>query len=146
MRYEKFLLEELSPDLPPAIPAVLRRLALLYGLWSLDAHSSTLYEGGYYAGSAPNRLVRAAILQLCAELKPDAIALVDVFAPPDFILNSVLGASNGAIYENIYRLLNSRPGAFERPSWWRQFTENKPAIAALEPLDNAQGSSQGSKM
>lgn len=56
-----------------------------------------LYEGGFASGEKPARLVQEAILKLCKELKNDAIALVDVIAPPDFILNSVLGASDGEV-------------------------------------------------
>ena len=53
--------------------------------------------GGYFQGSAPARLVRDSILRLCRELKPDAVALVDVIAPPDFILNSPIGHSDGQV-------------------------------------------------
>ena len=136
LRYNNFLQSELSPNLPPAIPQVLTRLGLLYGLWSLDAHSSTLYEAGYYIGPEPNRLVRKAILQLCSDLKPDAVALVDAIAPPDFVLNSVLGRSDGNIYENIYGLITSSPTAFCRPDWWQEFTENKPQIGSLVPMNS----------
>ncbi|KAJ6216003.1 hypothetical protein RDWZM_010503 [Blomia tropicalis] len=114
-RYSKFLQEELSPELPESIRHVLTRLGLLYGLWSLDAHSATLYEGGYFHGSEPSRLVRSAILNLCEQLKPDAIALVDTFAPTDFVLNSVLGKSDGKIYENIRTVLE-RSTESGRPS------------------------------
>lgn len=114
---------------------MLTRLGLLYGLWSLDAHSATLYEAGYFTGPLPNRLIRAAILQLCNLLKPDAIALVDAFAPTDFVLNSVLGQSDGNIYENIYNLITSNKSNMERPKWWREFTENKPKIAHLDPVE-----------
>ena len=135
VRYKRFLEEEISSTVPPSVKDVLTRLGLLYGLWSLDAHASTLYEGGYFSGSTPTRLIRNTILKLCENLKPEAMGLVDAMAPPDFILNSVLGMSNGKIYENIYQMLSSRKGAFDRPKWWKLFTENKPAIGALEPIE-----------
>ena len=53
--------------------------------------------GGYFQGSAPARLVRDNILCLCSELKPDAVTLVDVIAPSDFILNSPIGHSDGQV-------------------------------------------------
>ena len=34
-------------------------------------------------------------VDLEAALAPESVALVDAFAPPDFVLNSVLGASDG---------------------------------------------------
>ena len=34
---------------------------------------------------------------LCTQLKNEAVALVDALAPPDFILNSPIGHSNGKV-------------------------------------------------
>lgn len=132
-RYQKFLNEELSPDVPEAVRIVLTKIGILYGLWSLDAHSSELYASGYFVNADANRKIRSTILKLCEELKPEAVALVDAFAPPDFIINSVLGNADGNIYKHIYEALTSHPEAFERPKWWREFTDNKPKIASLVP-------------
>nr|CAD7205745.1 unnamed protein product [Timema douglasi] len=44
-----------------------------------------------------SRLVKRGILSLCSELKSESVALVDVLAPPDFILNSALGHSDGQL-------------------------------------------------
>lgn len=135
MRYNRFLKEELSATVPEGVRNVLTRLGLLYGLWSLDAHSAVLFEGGYFSGPDPTQLMRSAILNLCEGLKPDAMGLVDAMSPPDFILNSVLGMSNGKIYENIFTMLNARKEAFERPKWWKLFTEDKPKINSLKPFE-----------
>lgn len=48
-------------------------------------------------GSEPPKLIQEAILQLCYELKDEAVALVDALAPTDFILNSPIGMSNGQV-------------------------------------------------
>ena len=53
--------------------------------------------GGYITGSGAPRIIREAILRLCGELKDDAVSLVDVIAPTDFILNSPIGASDGEV-------------------------------------------------
>lgn len=53
--------------------------------------------GGYISGSQPARLIRATILDLCSELKDDAVSLVDAVAPPDFVLNSPIGAADGQV-------------------------------------------------
>ena len=53
--------------------------------------------GGYITGSEAPRIIREAILRLCAELKDEAVSLVDVLAPTDFILNSPIGASDGEV-------------------------------------------------
>lgn len=40
------------------------------------------------------------------QLKDDAVALVDVFAPPDFILNSPIGKASGEVRKPILVLLS----------------------------------------
>jgi len=95
------------------------------------------------SGPEAARELRECIIKLCKDLKPEAVALVDALAPPDFILNSVLGASNGdvsigyfeiisrfripnlffcfgQVYKNLQASLFSNPGVFERPSWWEE--------------------------
>lgn len=91
------------------------KICTLFGLWSIEKHLGTLYEGmfvkqlgsmkddisyitgGFATGPCATRLIRKAILQLCLELKPDAVAVADALAPPDFILNSALGQSDGEV-------------------------------------------------
>jgi len=53
--------------------------------------------GGYIVGGEAARLVRETILELCAELKDDSVSLVDALAPPDFILGSPIGQSDGEV-------------------------------------------------
>lgn len=136
LRYIRFLEEELDTSVRPEIRAVLTDLGLLYGLWSLDAHSATLYESGYFKGPAPNHLIRDKILELCTRLKPEAVALVDAIAPPDFALNSVLGNSDGDIYKHIFDTISKgNKGGYNRPSWYREFTDHKPKIGHIKPQD-----------
>ena len=69
---------------------------------SLMTHDLHLYYlflilGGYFSGTQPARLVRSAIITLCRQLKDQAVSLIDVFAPPDAILNSPIGSSDGKV-------------------------------------------------
>lgn len=73
----------------------LLKLWVLYGSWSLEKHIPILYQGGYIEGSEFVSLLKEKILQLCAELKDDAVPLVDAIALPDFFISSFLGASDG---------------------------------------------------
>ncbi|KAL4641502.1 peroxisomal acyl-coenzyme A oxidase 3 isoform X1 [Arapaima gigas] len=119
-------------DTPPRLRPVLQKLAALYGLWSLSQHMGTLYQGGYFFGKEPAELLHSAILTLCSQLKDDAVALVDVIAPPDFILNSPIGRADGELYKNLWSAVLQGHRVLERPSWWSEFCNNKPAVGSLQ--------------
>ncbi|GFU44876.1 peroxisomal acyl-coenzyme A oxidase 3 [Nephila pilipes] len=120
-KFINFIAEQTDPSLK----LILEKLGRLYGLWSIDKHLSILYAGGYVSGSIPNEIIKDNITKLCADLKNEAVTLVDVFAPPDFILNSALGKSDGKLYQNLEAAIVNTPGAFERPYWWREVVENQ---------------------
>lgn len=61
-------------------------------------------SAGNYVDSSQSELVQSAVVSLCGQLKNDAVALVDVIAPSDFILNSVIGHSNGEVSSKYYIL------------------------------------------
>lgn len=91
-------LEKIQEAVDPEIRNVLLKLFALYALFSLDKyHLGTVYQGGILNGTDLTTLLQESILRLCSELKNDAVSLVDVLAPPDFVLNSVLGASDGQV-------------------------------------------------
>ncbi|GFU44870.1 peroxisomal acyl-coenzyme A oxidase 3 [Nephila pilipes] len=115
-RFSKLIAEQ--DDL--SLRSMLEKLGRLYGLWSIDKHLAILYGGGYLSGSIPNDNIKENIVQLCSDLKDEAVSLVDAFAPPDFILNSALGKSDGKLYKNLEEVIMNTPGALERPYWWRE--------------------------
>lgn len=92
-----FYCQKAIPKLDKDLQLVVQRLFVLYGLSSLDKHLIYFYQGGFTNTSKFSEVVKEAILKLCSELKPDAIAIIDALAPPDFVLNSVLGKSNGLV-------------------------------------------------
>ncbi|CAK6976507.1 peroxisomal acyl-coenzyme A oxidase 3 [Scomber scombrus] len=91
-----------AQDTPAGLRPVLSKLCALYGLWSLSNHMATLYQGGYMSGRKPAEMFQMSILSLCSQMKDDAVALVDVFAPTDFILNSPIGNADGQLYKNLW--------------------------------------------
>uniref|UniRef100_A0A3B3VBW3 Acyl-coenzyme A oxidase n=1 Tax=Poecilia latipinna TaxID=48699 RepID=A0A3B3VBW3_9TELE len=118
-------------DMPSDLKPVLRKLCALYGLWSLSNHMATLFQGDYMTGRKPAELVQLTILRLCSELKNEAVALVDVLAPTDFILNSPIANADGELYKNLWSTVMQGSQVLERPSWWKEFCSNKPTVGSL---------------
>ena len=86
---------------------VLNKLLLVHTLKFLEENLNYLFEGNYFTNGSVNLWMQNRLIDLCAELKNEAAALVDVFAPPDHILNSVLGVADGKVREDFVVVLNS---------------------------------------
>uniref|UniRef100_A0A665WS22 Acyl-coenzyme A oxidase n=1 Tax=Echeneis naucrates TaxID=173247 RepID=A0A665WS22_ECHNA len=127
----RFYEQTTDQDTPAGLRPVLRKLCALFGLWSLSSHLSTLYQGNYLNGREPTELVQLSIISLCSQLKDDAVSLVDVFAPTDFILNSPVGYADGQLYRNLWATVLQGNQVLERPSWWKEFCSNKPGDGFL---------------
>ena len=82
-----------------------------------EEYLSILFEGGYTNNGEMNQWMENRQLELCDKLRNELVALVDVFAPPDHILNSVLGRNDGDVYRAIDRVIRNHPKTFEIPSW-----------------------------
>lgn len=114
----------------PHLCVVLQRLNTLFALWSLEKRIGDLYGGGYCIGEAAKNLMREGILQLCRELKDDAVTLADVISPPDVALNSILGCSDGQVYKKLFQSFIVSPGGTQRATWWKEFLD-KPVMGSL---------------
>jgi len=60
----------------------LETLAALYALWHIERDRGWFLESGYIEGRKA-RAIRALVNQLCGEVRPIAVDLVDAFAIPD---------------------------------------------------------------
>jgi len=98
---------------------VLTQLCSLFGAITLEKRLGDLYGGGYASpNSKIHNLLREGIIMLCKDLVDNAVALVDVLAPSDFVLNSPLGMSDGEVYKHIKEWIFKDKENLERPSWW----------------------------
>lgn len=119
--FKHFLNFALSHD-DKSIKDVLLKLVSLYGAWSLEKHLGLLFEGGFISSSLESTNLKNGIMYLCEALKPDAVALVDALAPPDFILNSPLGCADGNMYQHLQSVFSQTPGTFEKPHWIQDYS------------------------
>ncbi|XP_056633775.1 peroxisomal acyl-coenzyme A oxidase 3-like [Diorhabda sublineata] len=100
----------------------LHNLGVLYGLSCLDKHLVYFYQGGYTRGPEFSQVFKDAVLDICKRLKPDALSVIDGLAPPDYVVHSVLGNSDGKLYENLQKLLMGNPRSMLRPTWWHEIS------------------------
>ncbi|XP_058806561.1 peroxisomal acyl-coenzyme A oxidase 3 [Phymastichus coffea] len=130
LHYCTMRIKNLLPSIADArsLRVVLNNLVLLYSLTCIDKHLSSFYQGGYCTGPQMADFVKENILNLCSELKTEAVAIADALAPPDFVLNSILGMSDGKVYERLEEAFRCYPGGAERATWWTELLEvaNKP--------------------
>lgn len=78
---------------------ILLKLCSLYAAWSLEKKLGDIYAGGFANfNSQLETFLREGIIKISKSLVHEAVSLVDVLAPPDFILNSPLGMSDGEVY------------------------------------------------
>ncbi|XP_018573193.1 peroxisomal acyl-coenzyme A oxidase 3 isoform X2 [Anoplophora glabripennis] len=117
------MMEKIKEAEDGAVSKVLNNVCLLYGLWSLEKHIPTLYQGAYFHGSEVASLIQDSVLKLCNDLKNEAVSLIDAVAPPDFILNSVLGASDGMVYKHLQSAMLRSSSEMKTPPWWQEEVE-----------------------
>lgn len=80
-------------DLKP----VLEKIFKVFGFWNLDKHLADFYIGGFADGPEFSEFVRSSLIKSCEEIKSSAVSIADALSPPDFVLNSVIGKSDGKV-------------------------------------------------
>lgn len=103
-----------------SLRAILENLGIFYGLSALEKHLVYFYQGSFANGPSFVELIKGAILKLCNVIKPDVISVIDGLAPPDYVVNSILGKADGKVYHHLQTEFFSNPGALSRPSWWHE--------------------------
>lgn len=106
---------------------VLTKLLSLYGSnLILKNYLGIMYEGGFVqSGFNAAELLQSGILNVLPQLKNEAISLIDAIAPPDFIVNSPLGMSDGRIYDHLKSVIYQTSDTFHRPNWWKDIVKSK---------------------
>jgi len=82
-----------------------------------EDYFAILCEGNYIQNGEINQWIQTRLLDLCHKLRNEIVGLVDVFAPPDYILNSVLGNTDGNVYQAIHKAVFSNKQTFLIPKY-----------------------------
>ncbi|XP_051240039.1 peroxisomal acyl-coenzyme A oxidase 1 isoform X1 [Dicentrarchus labrax] len=91
-----------------AIHSVMSTLALLYALHGITKNSGDFLQAGLL--NVPQVLqISIRIKELLAQLRPNAVALVDSFDLHDKKLNSVLGRYDGNVYDHMFEWARRSP-------------------------------------
>ncbi|XP_012272767.1 peroxisomal acyl-coenzyme A oxidase 3 isoform X2 [Orussus abietinus] len=105
---------------------VLTKLCLLHAACVVEQSLGDLYAGGYVTSDSHfDVFLREGIMTLCKDLVNEAVALVDVLAPPDFVINSPLGMADGEVYKHLQKSFYKDKETFQRPTWWRELVQSK---------------------
>ncbi|XP_062304341.1 peroxisomal acyl-coenzyme A oxidase 1 isoform X1 [Osmerus eperlanus] len=90
------------------VHSVLSSLALLYALHGITLHSGDFLQADLLSVPQVNQ-ANQRVKELLAQLRPNAVALVDAYDYRDQMLNSVLGRYDGQVYENMFEWARRSP-------------------------------------
>lgn len=74
----------------------------------MDAEASEFLSSRYLSPQQ-HELLRNRVHALLAELRPQAVPLVDAWNIPDYLLNSALGRKDGDVYPALVRFAQGEP-------------------------------------
>lgn len=112
------------------LAGVLGRLRDLFALFHIESQLGEFLEDGYLSGEQAD-WVRQGVRAAMAELRPDAVPIVDAFDFEDFQLHSALGRYDGDVYNALYQAVQEDP----MNRWQASSAEPTPGYRQyLEPI------------
>lgn len=90
------------------INKILKTLAALFALHTMEKELSDFLLSGYIS-SEQCAMLKEQVISLLDVVRPDAVALVDAFALPDYYLHSALGRYDGCVYEAMTKMAEAEP-------------------------------------
>mgnify|MGYP002477592648 CR=1 FL=1 len=110
--FELFGASLLSLDTASPTPSQHALTLALYSLatacYTMDTEASEFLSSGYLQPKQ-HELLRSRTHALLAELRPQAVPLVDAWGCPDYLLNSALGRADGNVYPALVRFAQGEP-------------------------------------
>ncbi|KNC56449.1 peroxisomal acyl-coenzyme A oxidase 1 [Thecamonas trahens ATCC 50062] len=92
----------------PDLAGILTALCRLYAASRIEADLGSFLAQGYLS-KGQSQWVKDIVHATLAVIRPDAVALVDAFNFPDFLLNSALGRKDGDVYVGLVEAARSAP-------------------------------------
>jgi acyl-CoA oxidase len=86
----------------------MEQLYRLFSLHTISQEGAEFFASGYLS-TRQYELVKQEVMTLLAEIRPNAVALVDAFKFPDYLLNSSLGRYDGKVYEDMTERASREP-------------------------------------
>uniref|UniRef100_A0A669BES2 Acyl-coenzyme A oxidase n=1 Tax=Oreochromis niloticus TaxID=8128 RepID=A0A669BES2_ORENI len=105
----KLFTDKLGEVADTAVHSVLSTLALLYTLYGITKNSGDFLQVREIIVVPQVMQISIRIKELLAQLRPNAVALVDAFDIHDKKLNSVLGRYDGNVYEHMFEWARKSP-------------------------------------
>ncbi|KAL7317676.1 hypothetical protein PS15m_003998 [Mucor circinelloides] len=90
------------------IGKALQRVAILFCLSTLEQEAADFLTSGYLS---PDQalMIKQHTIAVLKSIRPDAVALIDAFGFPDYLLNSALGENDGDVYEKMTAMAEKEP-------------------------------------
>jgi len=86
----------------------MEQLFRLFALHTISQEGAEFFASGYLS-TRQYELVKQEVMTLLADIRPNAVALVDAFKFPDYLLNSSLGRYDGKVYEDMTERASREP-------------------------------------
>ncbi|OMJ95358.1 hypothetical protein SteCoe_1265 [Stentor coeruleus] len=89
---------------------------------------STMEKDHFGLSDTEHRLIEDKVVEMSDLVSKSAIKILDAIALPDHIISSVLGCSDGRVYERYMYEVERAPGCYGKPSWIHLVDEMKKAF------------------
>ncbi|KAA1066222.1 hypothetical protein PGT21_025542 [Puccinia graminis f. sp. tritici] len=131
--FARVLLYDEALKAKPALHHVIQLVFELYACYTMDVEASEFLASGYISPKQ-HVLLRNRVYSLLAPIRPEAVALCDSFAVPDYLLNSELGRSDGNVYQKLIEFASKEPlnaVKFNVNPWDNELAIGEPSLAKL---------------
>ncbi|KAI8343434.1 acyl-CoA dehydrogenase/oxidase C-terminal [Chlamydoabsidia padenii] len=103
-----FIVALQNAKLDKATVSVLRSLATLFALTTMEKELSEFLLSGYL-NAEQTAMLKEQVINVLEQVRPQAVALVDAFALPDYYLHSALGRADGNVYKAMTDMAEREP-------------------------------------